>query len=134
MATPEEIASSQAVWAAWEKAGRPFPIPAVPEYLTLAQVATRYGTYPTAGGDVPILPGHVVVTDFVCPACGEPAGGFLEYSGVLVCSKLCGALAAPDHPKFDDAIKARAASAAAFRARRRELEAELAALREESGA
>jgi len=128
MPTPEEIAASQAIWAAWEAAGRPFPIPDVPEYLSMADLAAKYGTYPTVGGPVPILPGHVKVTDFVCPVTGEAAEGYLEYGGVLVSSKLAGAIANPEHPKFDDAIKERAARSAAFRERRRELEAELDAL------
>jgi hypothetical protein len=130
--TAAEIEASQAAWRAWEAAGRPFPIPEVPEYLTLAELAARYGTYTAAGGQaVPVLPGHVRVIDFVCPGCGEPAGGYVEYGGVLVCSRLCGALVAPEHPRFSAAFKERAARAAAARARRRELEAELAALQEE---
>lgn len=136
MPTADEIKASRDTWAAWEKAGRPFPIPTVPEYLSMKELAAKYGTYlaATANVSVPILPGHVVVTDFVCPACQEPAGGYLEYDGVLVCSRLCGAIAAPDHPKFDDAIKERAARAADFRTRRKAIEAELEALRQEEQA
>lgn len=132
-ADEREIAEARAAWAAWEAAGKPYPVPAVREPLTLAEAAAKYGTYPTERGPVPILHAHVRLLDFACQHCGEPAESVLEYGGFLACSRECGALGNPEHDSTwsDPAKVARAERALAMRSRRTALAAELAAVEAE---
>lgn len=126
-----EIERSRAVWEDWRARGQPFPMPDVREYLTLAECAARYGSYATARGPVPIVPGHVALVDFACQHCGAPSQGCLEYDGTLVCSRECAALARPDLGRFSDAFRAQAAARLAQRERVRALAAELERLQAE---
>ncbi len=133
--TDDEIKASKEAWAKWEKAGRPYPMPETRELLTMEEAAAKYGAYPTARGDVPIIPSHAFVTDFRCQHCGDEARGFLEYGGALVCCIDCGYLANPDHPSTcnDPAEQERIKARFAARAEIAELEAKIAAKRAELG-
>jgi hypothetical protein len=133
----EEITASKAAWADWEKRGRALPLPDVPEYLSLQELAGRYGEYVASDGTkIPVLPGHVRVIDFVCPVCHEQSAGFLEYSGKMVCSKECAAIWSMSNEsirRFSDEFIKRAVSAREARERIKYLERELEQLRSVGG-